>query len=95
VGVVSRNNARIVSKYLDLAKDLFEDIKVDLVLANELEIQDNKYTGKGEILVNNSNLGELIQDKLYICGRDEKRILESQGFPPPSFEKGLFMFGNI
>lgn len=95
VGIISRNSVRIISKYLNFAKESFRDIDLRIVVTNEPEIERGIYTGRVKLFVNNDNLKDFVYDKGYICGKDEKRILESQGFAQPSFENGLFIFGNV
>jgi hypothetical protein len=95
VGIISRNSTRIISKYLDFAKEFFVDMDVRIIAANELEIENGIYTGRAKLLVNNDNLKDFVYDKGYICGKDEKRILESQGFSQPFSENDLFIFGNV
>jgi len=93
--ILSRNNKRIISKYLNLIKSSFDDLTIGIYEANEPEIKKGIYTGKVNVLVNNNNLEELISNKIYICGRNEKRILSLQGLCPSYSEKNLFVFGNL
>ena len=95
VGVISRNSFRFVSKYLNFVKDSFAGMDLRIIAANEPEIESGIYTGKVKLFVNNDNLKDFVYGKCYICGKDEKRILESQGFAQQSSENGLFIFGNV
>jgi len=76
VGVISRNSKRLISKYLELNDNLPASIK--LIIANEPEIDNGKYTGEANIFVSPINLNRLTRTKPYICGKEEKRILEKQ-----------------
>lgn len=95
VGIISRNNAGIISKYLDFARECFADVDLEIVAANEPEIEEGIYTGRVELSVSNNNLEDFVYDKGYICGIDEKRILEPQGFNFSCCGNGLFMVGNV
>jgi hypothetical protein len=74
VGVVSRNNGRIISGYLERIS--CSDFKTELVVANYPEIRNSIYTGEVEIVIDNHNLAKFVGKKEYICGEDEKRVLE-------------------
>jgi len=78
IGIVSRSNQRLISKYLNLK---FEEqyIEMNIVAANKPEIKDNVYTGDVKLIVTNDNLIDFVREKDYICGREEKKILESFG----------------
>jgi hypothetical protein len=95
IGIVSRNNHRIISKYLDFAREFLKGFDLQIVAANKLEIEEEHYTGKLEFVVNNNDLKDLVCANTYICGRDEKKILKSSGMQPSLSEHGLFVFDNV
>ena len=95
VGIVSRNSTRIISQYLNFTKESFTDIDLQIIAANEPEIERGNYTGSINLFVSDDNLKDFVYDKCYICGADEKRILELEGFVQPFSENGLFVFGNV
>lgn len=72
ITIVSRNNKRIIEKYFE-SRDL--GINVVNILANELEVEGNVYTGRVKVFVSGENLAELVEGKIYICGKDERKIL--------------------
>lgn len=74
IGIVSRSNQRLISKYLNLK--IGENNNIVIVAANKPEIKDDVYTGNVELVVNNDNLIDFVEEKAYICGKDEKKILE-------------------
>ncbi len=86
VGIVSRNNRRIISKYLSL-----NSIDVDIVAANEPEIIGEVYTGKVELVVNNNNLIDFVERKDYICGDEEREILDGFGIGSINLDKGIYL----
>jgi len=91
IGVVSRNNYRIIHNYLKNLKE--KQTKINIVAANILKIKENFYTGEVKINVNNKNLIDFVKKKEYVCGEDEKRILEN--YNGLNFEKmkfGLYVF---
>ncbi|MCK5043872.1 hypothetical protein KAR52_02635 [Candidatus Pacearchaeota archaeon] len=89
VGVVSRNNNKFILKYLDLQKN--QSWKINIIAANKPEIENEIYTGKAEIIVNNNNLIEFVRKKDYICGRDEIKILENFGIHYKKTNTGLYI----
>lgn len=93
VGVVSRNNRRLILKYIISHLSEFEKqhIKADIIATNEPEIAGNVYTGNVEIKVNNNNLIDFVREKDYICGDDEKRILEHFGVNSLKAGDGLYI----
>ena len=68
---------------------------MEIVAANKPEVEGGIYTGDAQIFVNNNNLETIVESKEYICGRNEKKILESTEYYPSFSKKGLFIFGNI
>ena len=76
IGVLSRNNERIISKYIEQLNLPYT--KVILAAANRPEIREGVYTGGAQIIVNNQTLASCIGEKEYICGEEEKRIIERE-----------------
>ncbi|MCK5150092.1 hypothetical protein KAJ87_04165 [Candidatus Pacearchaeota archaeon] len=74
MGIVSRNNHEIISEYLKIKKDPSE---VEIVAANKPKIENGVYTGEVELIVNNGNLVKFVEKKDYLCGKEERKILES------------------
>jgi len=89
VGIASRNNKRIISHYLNSAQNLPSNIKI--VAANEPEINQTSYTGKSDISVNFQILAEMAMKKPYICGREEKSVLEREGIYATNMGHGLYI----
>jgi hypothetical protein len=89
IGIVSRNNKKIISKYLDELN--YQSAEISLVAANNPEINEDFYTGKVEIIVNNKNLIDFIGKKEYICDVEEKDILEKLGAYPKKIKGGLYI----
>jgi phosphoserine phosphatase len=90
IGVVSRNSTRIISKYLEQLN--YPISNIGLTAANIPEIKNGIYTGNVEIVVNNRNLADFINKKPYICGKEEKRIVEkSEGIQSERLKSGLYL----
>lgn len=89
VGIISRNNGRVISKYLDRLN--FPYAEINLVAANNPEIKDGIYTGKVEMIVDNKNLADFIGKKEYICKAEEKRIIEKSGIDCKRLKGGLYI----
>ncbi|VVB83279.1 Uncharacterised protein [uncultured archaeon] len=73
VGVLSRNNWRIISGYLNQLN--YPSGKITIAAANIPEIENGIYTGKSKISVSNENLAFLIGKKEYICKEEERKII--------------------
>ena len=54
IGVISRNNNRIISEYIQQLN--YPLTKVNLVAANNPEIKNGVYTGEAQIVIDNNNL---------------------------------------
>ncbi len=91
VGVISRNNDRIIVRYLNLKKLEESFIETRVIAANNPEIKDDIYTGNVELIVNNDNLVDFVKEKDYICGREEKEILENSGINSIKIDNGLYI----
>lgn len=93
IGIVSRNSYGIISKYLNLnSKKLKEqNSEINIVAANNPEIKNNVYTGNVELIVNNCDLVSYVKEKDYICGDDEKKILENSGIHFMKMGNGLYI----
>ncbi|MAG50752.1 hypothetical protein CL621_03910 [archaeon] len=89
VGIVSRNNRRIILKYLKL-----NSIDAEIIAANEPEILGDIYTGNVDIIVNNDKLVDFVKEKDYICGDEEKEILEGFGIDSIKLDKGIYICSN-
>ena len=89
VGIVSRNNNRFILKYLDLQQN--QSWTMNITAANKPEIENEIYTGKSKIIVNNNNLIDFVRKKDYICGKDEIKILEKFGVYPKKTDTGLYI----
>lgn len=90
VGVLSRNNWRIISEYLSQLN--YPSSKINIAVANIPEIENGIYTGKSKISVGNENLAFLIGKKEYICKEEEKRIIEkSDDFNCKRLKGGLYI----
>jgi hypothetical protein len=93
IGIVSRNSSRIISKYLNLNSEKFKEqnSEINIVAANKPEIEDNVCTGNVELIVNNSDLVDYVKEKDYICGDDEKKILDDSGIHSMKLGNGLYI----
>ena len=89
IGVISRNNKRIISEYLKQLN--YPSTKINLVAANNPEIKDGVYTGEAQIIIDNNNLAEFIGKREYICREEEKRIVEKSGIDCKRFKGGLYI----
>jgi hypothetical protein len=89
IGVLSRNNWRIISEYLNRLN--YPSGKINIAAANIPEIENGIYTGKSKISVNNANLASLIGKKEYICREEEKRIVEKSGINCKRLKGGLYI----
>ena len=89
IGVVSRNNNRIISEYIQQLN--YPLTKVNLVAANNPEIKNGVYTGEAQIVIDNNNLAEFIGKKEYICREEEKRIVEKSGIDCKRLKGGLYI----
>jgi len=90
VGIVSRNNHDIISKYLEKIKgNGFPDIEI--IAANKPETEEGFYTGNVELVVDNKNLIDFIKKKDYICGSNEKRILDNLDLYFKKAGEGLYI----
>ncbi len=90
VGIVSRNNKRIIQKFIENPKH--PGLELSIVAANIPEIKDGIYTGKVEVIVNNENLSTFISDKGYICRNEERRIVEKdEGIRSESKRNGFYI----
>ena len=90
ITIVSRNIESLISKYV---REQSLPVRVESIIANNPEIENGVYTGRVISKVNNANLASLVKGEIYICGEEEKRILEKAGLYPKSVkEKGLFIY---
>lgn len=87
IGTISRNNKRIILKHLDN----LQDKNINLIAANKPEINNNLYTGKAEVIVDNKRLIDLIKGKEYICAREERNILKEFGVYSTKLDKNLYI----
>ncbi len=87
VGIVSRNNFKIISSFLQNSSN---HENVNLVSANIPEIEKGVYTGNVEVLVDSNNLKDFVSEKDYICGRDEKKFL-GEGIASKKLGHGLWI----
>jgi hypothetical protein len=88
--VVSRNIESVIAKFV---REQSLPVKIKSIIANNPEIENGVYTGRIIPKVNNVNLAGLVKKGIYICGEEEKRILEKAGlYPKKVKEKGLFIY---
>jgi hypothetical protein len=91
IGIVSRNNQRIILNYLTNLKE--KPAEIIITAANVPETKDGFYTGRVKLNVKNENLIDFVKKKEYICSEEEKKILEN--YEDINFEKvtsGLYIF---
>jgi hypothetical protein len=90
VGILSRNNQRIISGCLENFN--YPNAKISLVAANNPKVENGFYTGEVDVSVDNYNLADFMDGKGYICGDEEKRILEkSEGIHCERLKSGLYI----
>ncbi len=89
VGIVSRNNQRIISRYLEGLNLSY--VETSLVAANNPESRNGVYTGRAKINVSNENLANIIGKKEYLCREEEKRIIEKSGIDCKRLKGGLYI----
>ena len=89
VGIVSRNNQRLILKYLNRLD--YQPSQISLIAANIPEISGESYTGNTEIIVDNKNLIDFIRKRDFICDFEEKDILEKLGVYPKKINSGLYI----
>jgi hypothetical protein len=88
--ILSRNMGEFIAKYV---REQFLPVRVESIVANYPEVDRGHYTGRIIPIVSNENLARLVKEDIYICGEDEKRILEKADLHPKSVkEKGLFIY---
>ena len=93
IGIISRNNYRIILKYLNLNSEKFKEqnSEINIVATNKPEIENNVYIGNVKLIVNNSDLVDYVKEKDYICSSDEKKILENSGIHSIKIGNGLYI----
>ncbi|MEK6827640.1 MAG: haloacid dehalogenase-like hydrolase, partial [Nanoarchaeota archaeon] len=90
MALVSRNIKSFITKFV---REQSLPVKIGSIIANSPEIENGVYTGRVIPRVSNANLANLVKKGIYICGEDEKRILERAGLHPKKVkEKGLFIY---
>ncbi|MEK6913670.1 MAG: hypothetical protein AABW47_03290 [Nanoarchaeota archaeon] len=88
--ILSRNIREFITKYI---KEQYLPIEIESIVANYPEIYRGFYTGRIIPTVSNENLARLVKEDMYICGEEEKRILEKSGLSAKSVkERGLFIY---
>ena len=89
IGVISRNNNRIILKYLQQLD--YPSTEIVLTAANIPDIKNEIYTGEAEIVIDNNNLADFIREREYICREEEKRIVEKSGIDCKRLKGGLYI----
>ena len=92
VGIVSRNDYRIILKSLaGLEKG---STKKQIILANRLQTYQGICTGDVDIVIDDANLGKKIREsgKDYICRKQEEKILEKAGLYSKKIKKGFYIY---
>lgn len=89
IGVISRNNNRIISEYIQQLN--YPSSRISITAANIPEIKNGVYTGEAEIIIDNNNLADFIGKREYICREEEKRIVEKSGIDCKRLKGGLYI----
>jgi len=87
VGIISRNNVKIITDYLDKFE---QPTEIDIISANIPEIKNGIYTGKVKIIVGNKDLENFVRKKDYIC-KEERKFLDDTEFTSKKMGYGLWI----